>query len=452
MFSSSKMIEYRRNTTSALVISLPLIALGTWTVCSYLRLHFGRTIRKAISLLDPIKPTEEFIRSSIYGRPLIPLDEIEDFITEKKGSVVDGAERIVSWHNGGTTPSKQKTKLCLVYIHGWSSCRQEGVPLPQHLASQLSANLYCHRLPGHGRVSNDAGGPPEGEFLLQEASANQLFLSSVQALRIGLSLGDTVVILGMSTGGALATWLASLQCTQGSISGLVVVSPAFALAHPLYPVLKHTFATLRLLPFFSSLVRSCLLGVAIGKIKNAAVLNAWHQRYNTLTYPSEALLHLLDCIWEIETINFELVSMPALMIGNPQDHVVDFRVQAANGFLRFGEVPKVLYCVTRADHPHCVASRNASPSTIEEISNIASLFLRANLLFLPGLPQMVTRPLHERISPPDQHDDEHDLNNNELHVFYSGLGGYARSMPSLASLSMSDLRAGLADITRPLDL
>ena len=45
------------------------------------------------------------------------------------------------------------------------------------------------------------------------------------------------------------------------------------------------------------------------------------------------------------------VTAPTIMIGNPNDNVVDFRVKAINIFLQFGDTPKALHCITDAEHP-----------------------------------------------------------------------------------------------------
>ena len=67
------------------------------------------------------------------------------------------------------------------------------------------------------------------------------------------------------------------------------------------------------------------------------------------------------------------------MIGNASDHVVDFRVKAVNCFLRFGDAPKLFYCVTRAEHPHVIASEILSPSVVDEIVNTIVHFLKENV-------------------------------------------------------------------------
>ena len=165
------------------------------------------------------------------------------------------------------------------------------------MAKSLDANLYYGRLSGHGRRHRRGrlgGGGPDGDALAEEADPGALFQDALDAVRVGQSLGERIVLVGMSTGGALVTWLATLPPVKQNLATVVLISPAMALGHPLYPVLKNVFGTLRLLPsFLRRSVRTALICAAVGKIKSSPALSPEHNRFNTLTYPSSALLHLL---------------------------------------------------------------------------------------------------------------------------------------------------------------
>ena len=49
---------------------------------------------------------------------------------------------------------------------------------------------------------------------------------AVEALELGKRLGDTVIVMGASTGGTLATWLASHD-QSNSIGAVILMSPNF---------------------------------------------------------------------------------------------------------------------------------------------------------------------------------------------------------------------------------
>ena len=409
---------------------LPLAAVGAMATCVVVKRIVSRAVTKIIQWLDPIAPSENEVEFALYGRPLIPIKDIETYIAEKpERPVVNGAERQIAWANHTL---KEQTQYAVVYLHGWGACKQECAPIPQDVAKALQANLYCARLPGHGRRKKNSirdslrsvsgeyesrdldleslrhhPDNPDGDALLQEATPHELFLCALESLRIGLSLGNKVILIGMSTGGCLSTWLSSRACVQrhGSVASLVLISPAYALGHPLYPILKTTFSTLRLVPHILGIRENLLAAASGGKMRYVPILNPNHVRYNCLTYPSAAVLHLLDVLWEMESHieDVTTIEIPVLMVGNPEGHVVDFRVTAANTFLKLGNVhgpngsSKVLHCVTVSNnsnednndlssskekygyHPHVIASQNLSPALLDEMFTIIHKFLQSNL-------------------------------------------------------------------------
>ena len=390
-------------TVVTLAVLVPLTAFGLVEAILHLKLYFGRTLRKLISIVDGVVPTSKQVETLLLDA--IPLDQVEEHIQETV-PVVEGAERKIHWND---PVRKEKTPICVVFFHGWSACAQEGRPVVGRIAKHLNANLYCGRLPGHGRQRKAkpgwsgtaiSRGPPCGEALLKEAKPKELFLSALDSLRVGLTLGDRVLLVGISTGGALVTWLASLLLEENPrdldddgnakpgtinalgdrLAALVLISPAYALSHPLYPVLKHSFAALRILPgFLSHSARTRMIALAIGAHRNLPSNNDDHHRFSTLQYPSSALLHLLDVLYELEIVNHSAITIPTLMIGNPQDPVVNFRVKATNTFLKFGDAPnKVLYCLTRGEHQHIVSCDYQSPSTVDEVTEVIHMFLNVN--------------------------------------------------------------------------
>lgn len=452
-----------------LAVLVPLTAFGTVEAILHLKKYFGRTLRKLIGVVDGIVPTKEEISELLVKNP-IPLEQVEQHIAEKETQpVVEGAERQIRWHNPA---AKTKTPVCVVFLHGWSACAQEGRPVVGRIAKHLQANSYCDRLPGHGRQREAqpgwsgtaiTRGPPCGKALLKEAQPRELFLSALDALRVGLTLGDRVVLVGVSTGAALATWLASLLLEENPnaldeegnlqpgtvealgdrLAGLVLISPAYALAHPLYPVLKHTFAALRVLPgFVSHAARTRLIATAIGTPhRNIPATNDDHHRFSTLQYPSAALLHLLDVLYELEIVNHAAITIPTLMIGNPQDPVVNFRVKATNTFLKFGDCPnKILYCLTRGEHQHCVSTDYQSPSTVDEVTEVMRLFVDLN-----GISPAASRPpssqhllggkqymMELELERTNDGIDENPMTRRSSHS--KGLGTFA-SYPSLGDLT-----------------
>ena len=97
-----------------------------------------------------------------------------------------GTEKKVLWANGNGV----KTKTSIVFIHGFSASRVEIDPVVDLIAVELNANVYFTRLRGHGQDGKALG----------EATYEQLLNDTREAIEIGKSIGDDVVLIGCSTG------------------------------------------------------------------------------------------------------------------------------------------------------------------------------------------------------------------------------------------------------------
>jgi len=128
----------------------------------------------------------------------------------EKGIRPDCQARIV-WADSS---KKVKTKLAILYIHGFSATQEEGNPVHRNLAKKYGANLYLARLAGHG--------VDLGDSTMATVSADDFVLSAEKALAIAKTLGEEVVVVATSFGGALTTYLAS---QHPEIKAIVIYSP-----------------------------------------------------------------------------------------------------------------------------------------------------------------------------------------------------------------------------------
>ncbi|MCC6462972.1 MAG: alpha/beta hydrolase [Saprospiraceae bacterium] len=129
-----------------------------------------------------------------------------------------GCEARIVWAD---TSQKAKTPVAFLYLHGFGASPEEGAPLPENLARQFGCNLYLARLDEHGVEEADAN--------LCELTADSYLESAEKALAIAQQLGDSVVILGTSGGGALGLFLSA---RHPEVKGLLVWSPAVRLFDP----------------------------------------------------------------------------------------------------------------------------------------------------------------------------------------------------------------------------
>jgi len=162
----------------------------------------------------PAKPTFAIVD---YGLPS-SLTELERTVndSEKKvrGLKPDNQARIV-WAD---TTKKEKTRIAFLYLHGFSASQAEGAPVHTDIAKKYNANLYLARLDEHGI--------DRGDSTLIWLNADNYEASAERALQVAEKLGDEVIVIGTSAGGALTLFLAS---RHPEIKAIVLYSPCVKL-------------------------------------------------------------------------------------------------------------------------------------------------------------------------------------------------------------------------------
>ncbi|MFN3999074.1 alpha/beta hydrolase [Algoriphagus sp.] len=148
--------------------------------------------------------------------PEVPsrLSELSKYVRTREDTVIglkSGNEAYIQWADSS---NKAKTPYSIVYIHGFGASPMEGDPVHRFLASHFGANLFVTRLPEHG-IKRENG--------MEYMTAQKLADAAGEAYQIGKSLGDSVIVVGTSMGGALTLLLAS---QQPEIKAVVVYSPA----------------------------------------------------------------------------------------------------------------------------------------------------------------------------------------------------------------------------------
>jgi esterase/lipase len=131
-----------------------------------------------------------------------------------KGIKPDNQARII-WAD---TAKKEKTKIAFLYLHGFSASQVEGDPVHRDLAGKYKANLYLSRLAGHGI--------DKGDSTMIGLTAADYEASAENALSIAKKLGDEVIVIGTSAGGALTLFLAS---RHPEIKAIILYSPCVKL-------------------------------------------------------------------------------------------------------------------------------------------------------------------------------------------------------------------------------
>lgn len=235
----------------------------------------------------PVTPVYVNILPEVPGQ----LTELDTYINQREAKlpVKTANEARIVWAD---STHKEQTEYALVYLHGFTASQGEGDPVHRDFARKFGCNLYLARLAGHGLKGEDAmlGFTPE-----------KLWASTLEAYAIGKKLGKKVIIMGTSTGGALALRLAA---NFPEIKGVILYSPNIAI--------NDGSAWLTNKPWGLQLIRKVMGGMYSKKTADTdpKVLQYWYSQYRL-----EAVPQLQEFI---ETSNtkqtYEQVKQPVLML------------------------------------------------------------------------------------------------------------------------------------------
>lgn len=114
-----------------------------------------------------------------------------------------------------------KTKISLLYIHGYGASRGEGEFVLDTIATKLKYNTYYLRLPGHGTNIDDH----------KNTEYNHILDTAIEAAHMTKLLGDKLVIIGTSMGGTIATYIAAQH--PDIPDAVILVSPFYKFANPI---------------------------------------------------------------------------------------------------------------------------------------------------------------------------------------------------------------------------
>ena len=254
-----------------------------------------------------------------YATPPIPdrPDRLDDFLAASEArfkEIRQGCEKKIVWYAGRC----EQRSLAIVYIHGFSASRMETWPLCDRLARGLKANLFYTRLTGHG-----LGGQPMATATVRDWQAD-----AREALAIGEVIGRKIILVGTSTGGTLATWLAAQPTTASVIHSLLLLAPNF---FPKNPVAA----------FFLWPPALALLERLLGGWRCFTVQHAEQARYWTVRYPLKAIRTMMQLVRLSWQLDLTTATVPLLMIVNPWDRVINVSLAVVR-YWTFGSARKRL--------------------------------------------------------------------------------------------------------------
>ncbi len=277
-----------------------------------------------------------FIKLPVFftiKQPELPLD-LNNYIVKKEQAVADlvpGAEKKINWHYR----DQRKTEYALVYLHGYTGCRQDLFPLLDIVANNIGANVFYTRFKEHGLNNGET---------LHLASASDWLNDGVEALRIGQRLGDKVILVGFSTGASVAAWL--VDNYQKDIELLVLISPNFG------PVDKSAY-------LLRTPLRKIMLNLLIGKYRTIESEYPLYKKYWIFHYRSFSLIDMMDLVVLAQKVKWQEIKIPTLVIYTENDDLIDL-VKVKNIFQQIKTVNKKIVNISEAKS-HILAGSIISP-------------------------------------------------------------------------------------------
>ncbi|WP_053334367.1 alpha/beta hydrolase [Gemmatimonas phototrophica] len=250
-----------------------------------------------------------------------------------------------------------KTAWSVVYLHGFSATRQETAPVSELVAKSLGANLFETRLRGHGLPGDSLG----------SVTAQDWLTDAVEALEIGRRLGDSVLVIGTSTGGTLGVWLATLESGQREgLHALALISPNFGPKDPAAAVLTLPWAKVLLPRFIPQ--------------REWTARNDEQRRFWTMKYPSTALFPMQALVEHTRSQSLKGYNVPTLVFFHENDQVVDaartHRWIDALAMETLSSVEQVSIIPTDGEDGHVLAGRIVAPSQTNTVRDKIVEFVR----------------------------------------------------------------------------
>ena len=227
---------------------------------------------------------------------MIDIEDIDSLLESQEKMVKGlrpGTEKKVLWTQGNGI----KSKTSIVFIHGFSASRVEIDPVVDLIAAELSANVYFTRLRGHGQDGKALG----------EATYEQLLDDTIEAIEIGKSIGDDVVLMGCSTGCSLI----HIALDQDhEIKAAIYISPNFG-PKPIKAQALRIPGAKFLVPLVFGQEHSFVA-------KNDEYTTCW-----TTKYPTKALFTIKTTVLASHQVDHQAIKVPIMMWFSDEDKVVN---------------------------------------------------------------------------------------------------------------------------------
>lgn len=306
-------------------------------------MFFGLVLAMAVFFLGP---TNQFGPDEPAPRDAPPaIYLLDDWLAQQEAAYPDirpGLQRQIRWHGQPGEP----TKWSVVYLHGFSASLLETAPLAEWVAESLGANLFYTRLTGHGRTSE----------AMAEATVQDWLADTMEAAEIGQRIGERVLLIGVSTGATLGTWLGNRPEGQG-VSGYVFISPNYGPRDKRSELINQPWGMRLALH---------LEGETQGRLSEDPLKNqAW-----TNVHPTRALFPMMALVKGVRDSDLSGFTAPVLVLYSEQDQVVD-PLEITALFPRIGSERKTLSIVnySESSNQHVLAGDLKAPRATRRMAD-----------------------------------------------------------------------------------
>jgi len=280
----------------------------------------------------------------VWTEPVVSPD-VDAYLAAREAAVhglKPGEAKAVVWADPA---ARHVTPLSVVYLHGFSADRHEVEPLVTDLARDLSANAYFARLAGHGGDGAALG----------EATVADWLADVAEAVAIGDRIGERVVVVGTSTGGTLALWVAVRPESAGRVAALVLISPNLGLRDRAARVLTWPWGGL-------------VARAVVGSERCFEPEGREQELHWTVCYPTRALLPMAALVRHVRSLDLSDVRVPTLVVYSRNDQVVDTG-ETERLLAGLGESGPSTVLVEGSGDPahHVVAGSIMSPETTDRV-------------------------------------------------------------------------------------
>ncbi|WNY60411.1 alpha/beta hydrolase [Borreliella bissettiae] len=251
-------------------------------------------------LVSPrIKFKNEFLKKTIPKN----IEEIDSYLLkeELQFNLENNTKKEITWHKG----KAQKTSYSVVYIHGFGASKNEIYPVPNNIAKALNANIFFTRLKGHGINNKNAF----------RGITTQDWLKDIdEAINIGKLIGDKLILIGTSNGGAASIW--ALANYPNEINSVVLISPN------IFPYDKRT--NIVYYPWGRQI--AYLITGGYNKFETKEYKRKEHMTINSHSSKVQhvdAVIAMMGLVTLLNSYNFDEIKIPLIIAHTPNDHTVD---------------------------------------------------------------------------------------------------------------------------------